>query len=239
MLCCVVLRCTLLNGLQMLGLSLLMFRHPKHTASKLIRAASGALTPPQQGWMGANMPVMLMYLPVHVFFALWVLSFVFMPQRVALSLWVAFLVPYYGFTHWGNPAHTGGHGAVRSQWRYFASPWAMFVRDVWCDSRLHSNKTLTHLWWWPVPAPASVATYTLAGASNPQPKAIPSCSAAAYYQAAAGRIRFSETVLLQLAHKYCRHAVAGHMRSCLSVRLPLARAVVPRLSPLALADALV
>jgi hypothetical protein len=91
----------------MLGLSLLTFRHPKHTASKIIRAASGALTPPKQGWLGANMPVLLMYCPVHTFFALWVLSFVFLPQRVAVGLWVAFLVPYYGLTQYGNPAHTG------------------------------------------------------------------------------------------------------------------------------------
>lgn len=99
----------------MLGISLLTFRNPKHTASKLIRAASGALAPPKQGWMGANMPVLLMYLPVHTFFTLWVLSFVFLPQRVAVGLWVSFLVPYYLFTHWGNPAHTGCR-----QW-----PWLM------------------------------------------------------------------------------------------------------------------
>lgn len=109
-LCCPVLTCPALfvSFLQMLGISLLTFRHPKHTASKLIRAASGALTPPKQGWLGANMPVLLMYLPVHVFFTLWVLSFAFMPQKVALSLWAAFLVPYYVLTHKGNPAHTGG-----------------------------------------------------------------------------------------------------------------------------------
>jgi hypothetical protein len=96
----------------MLGISLFTFRHPMHTASKLIRAASDALTPPKQGWIGANMPVLLMYTPVHTFFTLWVLSFVFLPQRVAVGLWVAFLVPYYGFTHYGNPAHTGKWGVL-------------------------------------------------------------------------------------------------------------------------------
>lgn len=103
--------CCLNVYVQMLGISLLTFRHPKHTASKLIRAASDALTPPKQGWMGANMPVLLMYTPVHTFFTLWVLSFVFLPQRVAVGLWVAFLVPYYGLTQYGNPAHTGKRGA--------------------------------------------------------------------------------------------------------------------------------
>lgn len=91
----------------MLGISIFTFRNPKHTASKLIRAASGALAPPRQGWLGANMPVLLMYMPVHCFFTLWVLSFVFLPQKLAVSLWLGFLVPYYLLTQWGNPAHTG------------------------------------------------------------------------------------------------------------------------------------
>lgn len=97
----------------MLGMSLLLFRSPKSTAAKLMRAASGVLASsmshPKQGWLGTNMPIILMYTPVHVFFSLWTLSFVFLPLTVAVAVWVAFLVPYYGFTHRGNPAHTGTH----------------------------------------------------------------------------------------------------------------------------------
>lgn len=107
--------------LQMLGLSLLFFRSPKSTAARLMRAASGAITAtissngggssnsslPKQGWIGANLPIILMYSPVHVFFSAWVLSYVFLPLHVALAGWVAFLVPYYGFTQGGRPAHTG------------------------------------------------------------------------------------------------------------------------------------
>jgi hypothetical protein len=104
----------------MLGLSLLFFRSPKSTAARLMRAASGAITAsitisgsgssshPKQNWIGANLPIILMYSPVHVFFSLWVLSYVFLPLHVAIAGWVAFLVPYYGFTHrGGRPAHTG------------------------------------------------------------------------------------------------------------------------------------
>jgi hypothetical protein len=99
--------------LQMLGLSLLFFRSPKSTAARLMRAASGALTAtissshPKQNWVGANLPIILMYSPVHVFFSLWVVSYVFLPLHVALAGWVAFLVPYYGLTQGGRPAHTG------------------------------------------------------------------------------------------------------------------------------------
>lgn len=99
-------------ALQMLGISLLLFRaSPKSTAAKLVRAAtmslSGARQATQQGWIGANLPIILMYSPVHVFFTLWVLSFMFMPRWIALGLWVGYLVPYYVFTQMGNPAHTG------------------------------------------------------------------------------------------------------------------------------------
>jgi hypothetical protein len=56
------------------------------------------------------MPILLMYLPIHVFFTLWALSFVFLPLKVAVGCWVAFLLPYYTMTQHGHPAHTGGCG---------------------------------------------------------------------------------------------------------------------------------
>jgi hypothetical protein len=116
--------------LQMLGLSLLFFRSPKSPAARLMRAASGAITAsitisgsgsshPKQSWLGANLPIILMYSPVHVFFSLWVLSYVFLPLHVAIAGWVAFLVPYYGFTQGGRPAHTGTEPRVAAQWRMF------------------------------------------------------------------------------------------------------------------------
>jgi hypothetical protein len=65
--------------LQMLGVSLLLWRTqggPKSAASQLMRAASGVLLAPppnNQSWLGANLPVLLMYMPAHTFFAMWVL----------------------------------------------------------------------------------------------------------------------------------------------------------------------
>lgn len=97
----------------MLGISLLLFRSPKSTAAKLVLSASRRLSltggsDTKQSWLGANLPIILMYSPVHVFFTLWVLSFMFMPLRLALTLWTVYLVPYYVVTQMGNPAHTGG-----------------------------------------------------------------------------------------------------------------------------------
>jgi hypothetical protein len=54
-----------------------------------------------------NLPVCLMYLPVHLFFALWVSSFTFLPLKAAATGWAAFLLPYYLVTSLGEPHHTG------------------------------------------------------------------------------------------------------------------------------------
>lgn len=92
---------------QLLGLSLLFFQGK--AARQLIRTASASLQiSTAQSWLGLLMPIVLMYTPVHVFFTLWTLSYTFLPVKWAVSLWVAFLVPYYGFTVVGHPHHTGG-----------------------------------------------------------------------------------------------------------------------------------
>jgi hypothetical protein len=99
---------------QLLALSLVAWRANK--GHRLLRAASdtlrtlsysGSAAATAPGWINRNMPILLMYLPVHFFFTLWALSFTFMPYQWALTLWVAFLLPYYGFTMVGNPQHSG------------------------------------------------------------------------------------------------------------------------------------
>jgi hypothetical protein len=100
---------------QLLALSLVAWRankggHPLlRAASDTLRTLSGsgpnASTNPS--WINRNMPILLMYLPVHVFFTLWAFSFTFMPYQWALTVWVAFLLPYYGFTMVGHPQHSG------------------------------------------------------------------------------------------------------------------------------------
>jgi hypothetical protein len=100
--------------LQLLAISLLTFRGRK-ASHPLLRAASDTLRFSLDGgaaaagadWVGQNLPIILMYLPVHTFFALWVLSFTFLPLKWAVSVWAAFLVPYYTTTCRGNPQHTG------------------------------------------------------------------------------------------------------------------------------------
>ncbi len=118
-------------------MSLLLFRHgPKSPGARLVRAASSVLSStlsPSEAaaaavsgvtwhlplWPAAAAaavrraidlagPVLLMYLPVHVFFSLWASSFVLLPPHVALGGWVTALALYYGATSRGEPAHTGG-----------------------------------------------------------------------------------------------------------------------------------
>lgn len=102
----------------MLGASLLTWRGQK-TAKRLL---TPLLAAKEGTWPERNMPVILMYLPVHLFFTLWVLSFCFLPPHWALSGWVSLLLPYYILTTRGAPHHTGSR-----QW-----PWlcAWFTRAV-------------------------------------------------------------------------------------------------------------
>jgi hypothetical protein len=44
---------------------------------------------------------------VHVFFALWTVSFTFLPLRAAAAAWAGFLVPYYTLSALGDFPHTG------------------------------------------------------------------------------------------------------------------------------------
>jgi hypothetical protein len=108
---------------QALAASLLLFR--QNPTSSLITAASGALglkralpaaaRKPRPGpgaylatWVDLNLPVLLMYCPVHTFFALWTVSFTFLPLKAAAGCWAAFLVPYYVLSSLGDFPHTGG-----------------------------------------------------------------------------------------------------------------------------------
>lgn len=99
--------CTVTAHAQLLGASLLLYRSsPKGPAAQLAAAAATWRRWPA-AWLNVNLPILLMYLPVHVFFTLWALSFAFLPAKLALAGWAAFLAPYYALTHAGAPAHTG------------------------------------------------------------------------------------------------------------------------------------
>lgn len=57
--------------------------------------------------LGLHLPIWLMYLPVHAFFAVWTLTFTFLPLPWCAALWVGFMAPYYLLTTRGQPQHTG------------------------------------------------------------------------------------------------------------------------------------
>lgn len=59
------------------------------------------------------MPVVLMYLPMHLSCAAVAVLFATFPTAVAGGALAAFLVPYFAFTLGGHPAHTGGLGSHR------------------------------------------------------------------------------------------------------------------------------
>ncbi len=60
---------------------------------------------------GVVMPVVLMYLPMHVSCAAVAVLFATVPTAMAGGALAAFLVPYFAFTLGGHPAHTGGLGS--------------------------------------------------------------------------------------------------------------------------------
>ncbi|KIY91454.1 hypothetical protein MNEG_16510 [Monoraphidium neglectum] len=87
------------------------------SSSAAVAAAAGPAPPSRKpalgaaraaaAWLGLNLPVILMYCPVHLFFTLWTVSFTFLPLKIAAALWAAFLVPYYTLSSLGDFPHTG------------------------------------------------------------------------------------------------------------------------------------
>mmetsp|Transcript_34807 Transcript_34807/g.82573 ORF Transcript_34807/g.82573 Transcript_34807/m.82573 type:complete len:630 (+) Transcript_34807:253-2142(+) len=55
-----------------------------------------------------------LHLPVHIFCSVVAISMVVLPLQVAVTAWVSVIIPYYGLTSWGDPAHTG-----RREWGRF------------------------------------------------------------------------------------------------------------------------
>lgn len=96
---------------QVLGVSLLTFNLDLPSAT---RRALGALTKrgvrgslatfghvaagALSAFAGRNLPVLLMYLPVHTFCSLVGLSFAFLSPKAATALWLGLMVPYYLMT---------------------------------------------------------------------------------------------------------------------------------------------
>lgn len=54
-----------------------------------------------------NLPVVLMYIPIHAICTIWVFTFTFLPMTYALLMWTLILSVYYVSTTKGHPSKTG------------------------------------------------------------------------------------------------------------------------------------
>ncbi|GMH39261.1 hypothetical protein BSKO_07159 [Bryopsis sp. KO-2023] len=81
-----------------LGLSLLTFQHRRGRH----RIKSTPLAP-----LIDMLPVVLLYMPIHLVIAVWIVSFTLLPKAVVIIFWATFMGTYYATTSTGNPGHTG------------------------------------------------------------------------------------------------------------------------------------
>lgn len=85
-----------------LGASILTWQGRVHAKGALAQLSRGGAS-----LAGQLLPVLLMFCPIHAFFALWSVTFAFLPFNLAAGLAAATAVPYYVLTSRGNPAETG------------------------------------------------------------------------------------------------------------------------------------
>jgi len=91
--------------LQVLSLSIWTYKvaATASEAKEQVMAASEAIVPNTQVWL----PILALYTPVHLFSFVVVSTFLLLPLRFAVALWVTGLLIYYAITLQGNPQHTG------------------------------------------------------------------------------------------------------------------------------------
>ncbi|KXZ43905.1 hypothetical protein GPECTOR_78g93 [Gonium pectorale] len=94
-----------------LGVSVLTFQHRRQARQLLPRA-------------GLVMPVVMMYLPLHISLASMAALFALLPTRTAAGVLLAVLPPYFAATLRGHPAHTG-----RRRWKWLVSWFSRNVED--------------------------------------------------------------------------------------------------------------
>ncbi|PRW56972.1 Diacylglycerol O-acyltransferase 1 [Chlorella sorokiniana] len=99
--------------------SLLTFQAP--AAVQAIKAAALDMAAPSQlARMGLRerllnlLIISILYIPMHLFFAVGVLTFMVLPATTATALWLGGLFVYYSATAFGQPEHTG-----RREWPAF------------------------------------------------------------------------------------------------------------------------
>eukprot|EP00210_Caulerpa_lentillifera_P002989 g2854.t1 len=79
-----------------------------------------------------NLPVLLMYSPVHLVCSFWVLSFSLLPTLPTMGFWTTVLSLYYWMTSKGNPKHTGCRRWPRFQ--KFMEPYIEKSLSLWFGS---------------------------------------------------------------------------------------------------------
>lgn len=98
--------------------SLLTFQAP--AAVQAIKAAAMDMTPGKLARMGLRerlldlLVISILYIPMHLFFVVGVLTFMVLPATTATALWLGGLFVYYSATAFGQPEHTG-----RREWPAF------------------------------------------------------------------------------------------------------------------------
>jgi len=86
-----------------------------------------------------NLPVLLMYTPVHLVCTFWVLSFSLLPAVPVFVSWTMVLTAYYLISNKGNPKHTGSRRWPAFQ--KFMEPYIEKSLSVWFGSVQIVNST--------------------------------------------------------------------------------------------------
>jgi hypothetical protein len=92
--------------MQVLSLSIWTYKVPASAGEakeQVLAASERILVPKTQIWL----PILALYTPVHLFSFVVVSTFLLLPLRFWVALWVTGLLIYYAITLQGNPQHTG------------------------------------------------------------------------------------------------------------------------------------
>ena len=91
---------------QFLGVSVLVFRGGLPRLKGAVRspkATAAAAAARTSVWI----PILMMYVPVHLFFFALAVTFVALPPIVGSAIWAGGTLIYYGSTMFGEPEHNG------------------------------------------------------------------------------------------------------------------------------------
>jgi len=111
----------MIMGQVMLGGSLMAFR----SRSKSARGEAEKHGSRQRCSFSGHCISSMLFLPAHIFGGVVFLLFSAVSFQVAAAVFSSILIPYYGLTSWGAPAHTG-----RREWGAFKLWWGTHIVDA-------------------------------------------------------------------------------------------------------------